>query len=200
MLLRLDSSWSFSHDFTIIARSTTKVTDSTLQQPFTRNCILNISSCLLWTLLFILSIYLFSWTACCSAALLCCEDQLSLPPLPPPGRSPAIGRCSRTWDGFSCWPDTLTDTQSVQQCPTYIPHVLNTRQATKHCLPNATWYHKQGMEWTDYTPCTDKQVNTGRYMPSTDKQVNTGRYMPSTDKQINNEILYPIPKKHWCLF
>ena len=32
-------------------------------------------------------------------------------------------------------------------------------KATKQCLPNGTWYERDGLPWTDYTQCLDKSVS-----------------------------------------
>ena len=33
-----------------------------------------------------------------------------------------------------------------------------TEQSVKYCAEDGKWFAKSGLEWTDYTPCVDKQV------------------------------------------
>ena len=34
----------------------------------------------------------------------------------------------------------------------------NTEESMKYCAEDGNWFEKSGLEWTDYTPCVDKQV------------------------------------------
>ena len=33
-----------------------------------------------------------------------------------------------------------------------------TEESVKYCAEDGNWFAKSGLEWTDYTPCVDKQV------------------------------------------
>jgi len=34
-----------------------------------------------------------------------------------------------------------------------------TEESVKYCAEDGSWFSKSGLEWTDYTPCVDKQVH-----------------------------------------
>ncbi|KAL8620526.1 hypothetical protein ACOMHN_029562 [Nucella lapillus] len=53
------------------------------------------------------------WKECCLAANSCCQRQL----LAGPFRN---GSCSRTWDGWACWGDTESGTDSYVSCPGFL--------------------------------------------------------------------------------
>ncbi|GFO49761.1 calcitonin receptor [Plakobranchus ocellatus] len=59
------------------------------------------------------------WLTCCRAARTCCQTQLSTPPATPAHRNHSLV-CPRTWDGFSCVPDTPAGNIAMLQCPSYI--------------------------------------------------------------------------------
>ncbi|XP_069107863.1 calcitonin gene-related peptide type 1 receptor-like isoform X2 [Argopecten irradians] len=101
------------------------------------------------------------WQSCCNAAHACCEKQLSLSP-------PDNSTCQATWDGYSCWGKTAPASVNYINCPLYMSHSIPTRQAEKVCLPNATWLMKEGLQWTDYTQCSNyKDLKTSLYMGMT---------------------------------
>ena len=33
-----------------------------------------------------------------------------------------------------------------------------TEESVKYCAEDGNWFEKEGLEWTDYTPCLDIQV------------------------------------------
>jgi len=35
----------------------------------------------------------------------------------------------------------------------------------KYCAEDGSWFAKSGREWTDFTPCVDKQVSDVTYIP-----------------------------------
>ena len=81
-----------------------------------------------------------SWRACCSAAVDCCESQLSEP------RSDATAECPRTWDGFRCWEDTPTGEIASTSCPAFVAHSITTREYLNDVVvrsrPRANCYNK----------------------------------------------------------
>ncbi|GBM22176.1 Calcitonin gene-related peptide type 1 receptor [Araneus ventricosus] len=91
------------------------------------------------------------WISCCQAAVECCEHMRQTPLT-----SEAV--CSRTWDGWNCWPDTAPGTIQQAPCPAYIYFNSDkpqcTRYATKECWDNATWFiNFKGNEYSDYSTC-----------------------------------------------
>ena len=49
----------------------------------------------------------------------------------------------------------------------------------KYCTSNGSWFMKEGYEWTDYTPCLDKQVSplfeTSQLTENIEQPCNTSR-------------------------
>jgi len=35
-----------------------------------------------------------------------------------------------------------------------------TEESVKYCAEDGNWFEKAGLQWTDYTPCVDKQVGS----------------------------------------
>ncbi|NP_001127735.1 neuropeptide receptor B4 isoform X1 [Bombyx mori] len=66
-------------------------------------------------------------------------------------------RCPKTFDGFSCWDETPSNTTVVQNCPELINGFDPSRTAFKECLENGTWLeHPESKKvWTNYTTCID---------------------------------------------
>ncbi|XP_001379748.1 glucagon receptor isoform X2 [Monodelphis domestica] len=64
-----------------------------------------------------------------------CRYNLSL--LPPPTELV----CNRTFDKYSCWPDTLPNTTANISCPWYLPwhHKVQHRFVFKKCGPDGQW-------------------------------------------------------------
>ena len=54
------------------------------------------------------------WRQCCEASVTCCEEQHDTPETEYDG-----GFCPRTWDGVSCFQDTISGTEVDVQCPSY---------------------------------------------------------------------------------
>ncbi|KAK2163502.1 hypothetical protein NP493_1451g01041 [Ridgeia piscesae] len=92
------------------------------------------------------------WRACCSAAVDCCDAQLREPRSDDDDRN-----CARTWDGYRCWWETRPGQVATTSCPAFVEHSITTRRAVKQCTLNGTWYEKNGMAWTDYTACLDRE-------------------------------------------
>ena len=40
-----------------------------------------------------------------------------------------------------------------------------TGKSMKYCAEDGSWFAKSGREWTDFTPCVDKQVSDVTYIP-----------------------------------
>ncbi|XP_074658696.1 calcitonin gene-related peptide type 1 receptor-like [Tubulanus polymorphus] len=93
-----------------------------------------------------------NWKLCCTKADECCERQKQFPP------KSDNQYCKRTWDGYTCWDDTLAASAVHKPCPNFmytIDRPASTRFSTKTCHPNGTWFSKNGglSHWTDYTMC-----------------------------------------------
>lgn len=90
------------------------------------------------------------WTACCHAAISCCQTQLNTPQL-----YNGTKFCPRIWDGYGCFGDTLPGVRELIQCPSYIEHGVTHANALKDCTENGTWYVDpvSNLTWTDYTAC-----------------------------------------------
>ncbi|XP_004709156.1 glucagon receptor [Echinops telfairi] len=79
-----------------------------------------------------------------------CSHNLSL--LPPPTELV----CNRTFDKYSCWPDTLPNTTASISCPWYLPwhHKVQHRLVFKKCGPDGQWVRgPQGQPWRDASQC-----------------------------------------------
>nr|BAO01107.1 neuropeptide GPCR B7 [Nilaparvata lugens] len=68
--------------------------------------------------------------------------------------------CPPVWDGLLCWPATPAGIVKSLQCPDYFHGFNPTRQATKRCLEDGTWYwsHESNSTWTNYTQCFSKET------------------------------------------
>ncbi|XP_071038720.1 calcitonin gene-related peptide type 1 receptor-like isoform X1 [Parasteatoda tepidariorum] len=102
------------------------------------------------------------WIACCRAALECCQKMQS-DPLP-------VGDdlyCPRTWDGWQCWPDTLSGEFASSTCQEHVyfrsePSTCP-KYAVKKCWENGSWYvNSWNNEWSNYSGCG--RVETARRM------------------------------------
>ncbi|XP_008011457.1 glucagon receptor [Chlorocebus sabaeus] len=79
-----------------------------------------------------------------------CHHNLSL--LPPPTELV----CNRTFDKYSCWPDTPANTTANISCPWYLPwhHKVQHRFVFKRCGPNGQWVRgPRGQPWRDASQC-----------------------------------------------
>ncbi|XP_075743600.1 calcitonin gene-related peptide type 1 receptor isoform X3 [Rhipicephalus microplus] len=84
----------------------------------------------------------------------CLEDVL-LKPSPLIGLNDSV--CPRTWDGWSCWNDTLPGHTAFAPCPQFVAGFVPYRQAHKVCSSNGTWFvhPATGHVWSNYTACVD---------------------------------------------
>ncbi|XP_073742131.1 glucagon receptor isoform X3 [Callorhinus ursinus] len=79
-----------------------------------------------------------------------CLYNLSL--LPPPTELV----CNRTFDKYSCWPDTPPNTTANMSCPWYLPwhHKVQQRLVFKKCGPDGQWVRgPRGQSWRDASQC-----------------------------------------------
>ncbi|XP_064126603.1 glucagon receptor isoform X4 [Loxodonta africana] len=79
-----------------------------------------------------------------------CHYNLSL--LPPPTELV----CNRTFDKYSCWPDTPPNTTANISCPWYLPwyHKVQHRLVFKKCGPDGQWVRgPQGQPWRNASQC-----------------------------------------------
>ncbi|KAK8785419.1 hypothetical protein V5799_008213, partial [Amblyomma americanum] len=65
--------------------------------------------------------------------------------------------CPKTWDGWTCWNDTLPGSTAYAPCPQFVAGFVPYRQAHKVCTPNGTWFRHPitGNVWSNYTACVD---------------------------------------------
>ncbi|XP_039332689.2 glucagon receptor isoform X1 [Saimiri boliviensis] len=79
-----------------------------------------------------------------------CHHNLSL--LPPPTELV----CNRTFDKYSCWPDTPPNTTANISCPWYLPwhHKVQHRFVFKRCGPDGQWVRgPRGQPWRNASQC-----------------------------------------------
>ncbi|KAK1330722.1 hypothetical protein QTO34_008660 [Cnephaeus nilssonii] len=79
-----------------------------------------------------------------------CLHNLSL--LPPPTELV----CNRTFDKYSCWPDTPPNTTANISCPWYLPwyHKVQHRFVYKRCGPDGQWVRgPRGQPWRNASQC-----------------------------------------------
>ncbi|XP_026339669.1 glucagon receptor [Ursus arctos] len=79
-----------------------------------------------------------------------CLYNLSL--LPPPTELV----CNRTFDKYSCWPDTPPNTTANTSCPWYLPwhHKVQHRLVFKKCGPDGQWVRGPGgQSWRNASQC-----------------------------------------------
>ncbi|XP_057357820.1 glucagon receptor isoform X13 [Manis pentadactyla] len=79
-----------------------------------------------------------------------CLHNLSL--LPPPTELV----CNRTFDKYSCWPDTLPNTTASMSCPWYLPwhHKVQRHFVFKRCGPDGQWVRgPRGQPWRNASQC-----------------------------------------------
>ncbi|XP_039082146.1 glucagon receptor isoform X1 [Hyaena hyaena] len=79
-----------------------------------------------------------------------CLYNLSL--LPPPTELV----CNRTFDKYSCWPDTPPNTTASTSCPWYLPwhHKVQHRLVFKKCGPDGQWVRgPRGQPWRNASQC-----------------------------------------------
>ncbi|XP_007957998.1 glucagon receptor [Orycteropus afer afer] len=79
-----------------------------------------------------------------------CRHNLSL--LPPPTELV----CNRTFDKYSCWPDTPPNTTANISCPWYLPwyHKVQHRLVFKQCGPDGQWVRgPRGQPWRNASQC-----------------------------------------------
>ncbi|XP_066986400.1 calcitonin gene-related peptide type 1 receptor-like [Macrobrachium rosenbergii] len=65
--------------------------------------------------------------------------------------------CPRTFDGWSCWNDTLAGDTAYSPCPYFITGFDHTRMAHKVCNEDGSWYRhpETNLTWSNYTTCID---------------------------------------------
>ncbi|XP_077512879.1 calcitonin gene-related peptide type 1 receptor-like [Amblyomma americanum] len=75
----------------------------------------------------------------------------------PPNADSNEFMCPKTWDGWSCWNDTLPGSTAYAPCPQFVAGFVSYRQAHKVCTPNGTWFRHPitGNVWSNYTACVD---------------------------------------------
>ncbi|KAF7656563.1 hypothetical protein LDENG_00039430 [Lucifuga dentata] len=80
----------------------------------------------------------------------CFEKMKQDPPYSKPGLY-----CSRNWDGWLCWDDTLAGTLASQNCPIYFIDFDVTEKATKYCGEDGQWFRhpESNKTWSNYTLC-----------------------------------------------
>ncbi|XP_011921518.1 PREDICTED: glucagon receptor isoform X3 [Cercocebus atys] len=64
--------------------------------------------------------------------------------------------CNRTFDKYSCWPDTPANTTANISCPWYLPwhHKVQHRFVFKRCGPDGQWVRgPRGQPWRDASQC-----------------------------------------------
>ncbi|XP_023554986.1 glucagon receptor isoform X2 [Octodon degus] len=79
-----------------------------------------------------------------------CHHNLSLLP------APTELVCNRTFDKYSCWPDTPPNTTANISCPWYLPwyHKVQHRLVFKKCGPDGQWVRgPQGQPWRNASQC-----------------------------------------------
>ncbi|XP_048653212.1 glucagon receptor isoform X2 [Marmota marmota marmota] len=79
-----------------------------------------------------------------------CHRNMSL--LPPPNDLV----CNRTFDKYSCWPDTPPNTTANISCPWYLPwyHKVQHRLVFKKCGPDGQWVRgPRGQPWRNASQC-----------------------------------------------
>uniref|UniRef100_A0A8C3SFX2 Glucagon receptor n=1 Tax=Chelydra serpentina TaxID=8475 RepID=A0A8C3SFX2_CHESE len=79
-----------------------------------------------------------------------CHQNMSLQP------PPTELVCNRTFDKFSCWPDTLPNTTVNASCPWFLPwhRKVKHRYVFKKCGPDGEWVKRpNGQPWRDSTEC-----------------------------------------------
>ncbi|XP_075760307.1 glucagon receptor isoform X2 [Pelodiscus sinensis] len=94
----------------------------------------------------IMDILFESWTAYSEE----CHRNMSLQP------PPTELVCNRTFDKFSCWPDTPPNTTASAACPWFLPwhRKVKHRRVLKKCGPDGQWVKRpNGQPWRDSTQC-----------------------------------------------
>nr|XP_013002630.1 glucagon receptor isoform X4 [Cavia porcellus]XP_013002632.1 glucagon receptor isoform X4 [Cavia porcellus]XP_023418688.1 glucagon receptor isoform X4 [Cavia porcellus] len=79
-----------------------------------------------------------------------CHRNLSLLP------APTELVCNRTFDKYSCWPDTPPNTTANISCPWYLPwyHKVQHRLVFKKCGPDGQWVRgPHGQPWRNASQC-----------------------------------------------
>ncbi|XP_006869693.1 PREDICTED: glucagon receptor [Chrysochloris asiatica] len=79
-----------------------------------------------------------------------CSYNLSLLP------TPTELVCNRTFDKYSCWPDTPPNTTANISCPWYLPwhHKVQHRLVFKKCGPDGQWVRgPKGQPWRNASQC-----------------------------------------------
>ncbi|XP_023366812.1 glucagon receptor isoform X2 [Otolemur garnettii] len=79
----------------------------------------------------------------------CYHNQSLLPP-------PTELVCNRTFDKYSCWPDTPPNTTANISCPWYLPwhHKVQHRFVFKRCGPDGQWVQgPRGQPWRNASQC-----------------------------------------------
>uniref|UniRef100_A0A3Q3DAU1 Calcitonin gene-related peptide type 1 receptor n=1 Tax=Hippocampus comes TaxID=109280 RepID=A0A3Q3DAU1_HIPCM len=63
--------------------------------------------------------------------------------------------CSRNWDGWLCWDDTVAGTYATQNCPDYLSYAEPTEKVSKYCGEDGQWYRhpESNITWTNFTLC-----------------------------------------------
>ncbi|XP_042209098.1 calcitonin gene-related peptide type 1 receptor-like [Homarus americanus] len=82
-----------------------------------------------------------------------CVQLMKSVPQPPDG----VVFCPRTFDGWSCWNDTLAGNTAYSPCPYFITGFDHTRMAHKVCNEDGSWFRHPltNNSWSNYTTCID---------------------------------------------
>ncbi|TDH04291.1 hypothetical protein EPR50_G00150160 [Perca flavescens] len=108
--------------------------------------------------------------------------------------------CSRTWDGWLCWDDTIAGTFASQNCPDYLFDFDPTEKATKYCGEDGQWFHhpESNTTWTNYTLCavnTKERLKAASHLSgntkveSTDEATVSPLVNPEKDEIVRKKIL-----------
>ncbi|KAF7990226.1 hypothetical protein HCN44_000031 [Aphidius gifuensis] len=81
-----------------------------------------------------------------------CLEQLAINTTVPAGLY-----CRSTFDGWSCWPNTLAGEKAYAPCPSFITGFDESRFAHKFCEADGTWFKHplSNIVWSNYTTCID---------------------------------------------
>ncbi|XP_048755268.2 vasoactive intestinal polypeptide receptor-like isoform X2 [Ostrea edulis] len=63
--------------------------------------------------------------------------------------------CTRTWDSITCWPPTPAGQLAIQPCPSHIKHIDTTKNASRQCSEDGTWFINpfNNKTWSNFTQC-----------------------------------------------
>ncbi|RWS25853.1 Calcitonin-related peptide type 1 receptor-like protein, partial [Leptotrombidium deliense] len=114
---------------------------------------------------FLSSSLTLKWQQCCKDAIQCCDQFLghSLNDTQKEFTS-KTQKCSRTWDGWTCWSSDVSKGTEVRQlCPDHIywHQVIPSCRGyvTKKCDENGEWFQVDSKEWSNYSSCARDDKN-----------------------------------------